>query len=641
MSLVPELGHFALMVALPVAALQALLPWLAPYCRPQASLLSFSFWAASAQTALVLFAYLCLSYAFVDDDFSVYYVVNNSNTQLPLPYKLAAVWGAHEGSLLLWALVLSLWTQAVVFFSQRPPLFIKAQTVAVLGFISTGFLLFILFSSNPFSRLLPAASEGQDLNPLLQDPGLVIHPPLLYMGYVGLSVAFALAVVALINKRLDPQWARWVRSWTVLAWSFLTLGIALGSWWAYHELGWGGWWFWDPVENASFMPWLVATALIHSLAVNERQDTFKSWTVLLAILAFSLSLLGTFLVRSGVLVSVHAFASDPERGLYILIFLFVVSGGALLLYALRAADIRSAGVFSPFSRETFLLINNVLLLVSAAVILIATVYPLFMDALDLGKISIGPPYFNQVFVPLALPILLLAGVAPLLSWKRASLNQLSAVGKLFLVPAVLLAALVPLAMGLWSALVFIAIAAAFWTISTMLYLFIKEFKKGWQSVVYTKLFSMIVAHIGLGVFAIGVALTSAYSSEKELLARHGETVYLAGYGFELQGDESEPGPNYQAFRGIIKVYGQHGQALGMLYPEHRVYTARPDMPMTEAAIHKNIFRDLYVALGEPRADGLQQLRVYHRPFVRWIWAGALMMALAGFLSVYAGRRQHA
>ena len=642
MSLSPELGYFALLVALPVVLLQTSMPWLARHYQPHSHLLSFTFWAATAQTMLVLFAYLCLSYAFATNDFSVRYVATHSNTHLPMFYKLAAVWGAHEGSLLLWVLILALWTQAVVLFSRQSSLSLKAQTVAVLGFISTGFILFILFLSNPFERLLPAPNEGSDLNPLLQDPGMVIHPPLLYMGYVGLAVAFALAVVALINKRLDPQWARWVRPWTLSAWSFLTLGIALGSWWAYHELGWGGWWFWDPVENASFMPWLVATALIHSLIVNERRDTFKSWTVLLAILAFSLSLLGTFLVRSGVLVSVHAFASDPQRGLYILIFLAIVSGGALLLYAMRANSIHSKGAFTPFSRETFLLINNVLLLVSAAVILVATLYPLFMDALNLGKISIGPPYFNQVFVPLALPLLLLAGIGPLLGWHRAGIHQLKSVAKWLLIPVLLLATLVPIAMGAWSALVFVAVAMALWTILTMLYMLTKGIREGRQHIVSMGFFSMAIAHIGLGVFAIGVTLTSVYSSEKELAVHHHERVHLAGYEFELLRTEEGTGPNYRSFRGVIQVYDQHGQVLGQLYPERRIYTAKPDTPMAEAAIHQNVFRDLYVALGEPHGDSARQrLRLYHRPFIRWIWTGAAMMALAGFLAAYAHRkRQH-
>ncbi len=624
--MIPELGHFALFLALAVTVLQAVLPP-AGVLGGNAALIRFARPAAQVQAGLVLVAYLCLSYAFATDDFSVRYVANNSNSLLPSYYKLSAVWGAHEGSLLLWALTLSAWTVAVTIFSRALPERFVAGVLAVMGFVSAGFLLFILALSNPFERIFPPAAEGRDLNPLLQDPGLIIHPPMLYMGYVGFAVAFAFAVTALASGRLDVLWARWTRPWALSAWVFLTLGIALGSWWAYHELGWGGWWFWDPVENASFMPWLVGTALIHSLAVSEKRDSFKSWTILLAILAFSFSLLGTFLVRSGVLVSVHAFASDPGRGVFILAFLGIVIGSSLALYAWRAARIESRGTFSLVSRENFLLINNVLLLVSAATILIATLYPLFLDALGMEKISVGPPYFAAVFVPLSLPLVFLAGVGPFLQWRHSSVERVAGVAR-FALPAALAVGIgAPLLAGQqWSPLTSAGIAIGAWVV----------FAAGWSVVRHariqrppTALWGMACAHVGLGIFVIGVAFNESYSAEREVSLDTGEAVELAGYQFVFKGVGRVDGPNYTAEEGRLEVSRQ-GRAVATLFPQKRTYTVQTN-PMTEAAIDSTLLRDLYVALGEP-TGGKRGIRIYYRPLIRWIWLGALLIALGGLVA---------
>ena len=624
--MIPELGNFALTLALGVAVLQTTLPFVGAR-GGNAALLRFARPAARAQAALVLVAYLSLTYAFAVDDFSVRYVVNHSNLLLPMHYKLSAVWGAHEGSLLLWLLVLSAWTVAVTVFSRGLPESFVADVLSVLGFISTGFLLFVISVSNPFERLFPPAADGRDLNPLLQDPGLVIHPPMLYMGYVGFAVAFAFAVTALMSGQLDVRWARWSRPWVLSAWVFLTLGIALGSWWAYHELGWGGWWFWDPVENASFMPWLVGTALIHSLAVSEKRDTFKSWTILLAILAFSLSLLGTFLVRSGVLVSVHAFASDPQRGVFILAFLAVVVGASLALYGWRAPRIESRGTFALVSRENFLLINNVLLLVSAATILIATLYPLFLDALGLEKISVGPPYFAAVFVPLALPLVFLAGVGPFLQWRRATGARLVKPARVVLPVALGAGIVAPLATGHdWSPLSSVGIAVGAWTILATAWGLVRHARARRPR---AALWGMTCAHIGLGVFVIGVAFNESYSAEREILMSKGEAVELAGYEFVFRGVRQVDGPNYSAREGRIEVF-RRGQPVATLFPQKRTYTVQTN-PMTEAAVDTTSLRDLYVALGEPAGDK-RGVRIYYRPLMRWIWVGALLVALGGLIA---------
>ena len=625
--MVPEFGHFALVLALAVAALQAILP-MAGAQTGNTLLMQFSRPAARVQCALILVAYLCLSYAFATDDFSVRYVAGNSNSLLPLHYKLSAVWGAHEGSLLLWVLILGVWTVAVTLFSRGLPERFVATVISVTGFVSVGFLLLVILLSNPFERLFPAAVEGRDLNPLLQDPGMVFHPPMLYMGYVGFVVAFAFAVTALLSGHLDVRWARWSRPWVLSAWVFLTLGIALGSWWAYHELGWGGWWFWDPVENASFMPWLVGTALLHSLVVSEKRDTFKSWTILLSILVFSLSLLGTFLVRSGVLVSVHAFASDPERGVFILAFLGIVIGASLGLYAWRSGQIGNrGGAFSLVSRESFLLINNVLLLAAAATILIATLYPLFLDALGLEKISVGPPYFNAVFVPLMLPLVFLAGVGPFLQWRRSSLGRVARFAAVGLPVALAIGVIAPLLAGesLYPATA-AGIAVGSWAILATAGSFIRHAKVRRPPL---SLWGMTCAHIGLGIFVIGVAFNESYSVKREVLLSENTAVEVAGYEFLFAEIGDVPGANYTAREARIEVFRQ-GRPVATLFPQKRTYTVQIN-PMTEAAVDSRLLRDLYVALGEPVGDRYG-LRVYYRPLMRWIWGGALLIALGGLLA---------
>ena len=646
--MIPELGHYALLLAAMLAALQAAVPARgaargdAVWMRAGASL-------AGGQALLVLLAYAALSWAFVEHDFSVRYVAANSNRELPLPYRLAAVWGAHEGSLLLWALALAGWSAAVAALSARLPLAFRARVLAVLGLVSLGFLVFLLATSNPFDRLLPPAAAGRDLNPLLQDPGLVIHPPMLYMGYVGFAVAFAFAVAALWGGQLHSAWARWTRPWVTAAWVFLTLGIALGSWWAYHELGWGGWWFWDPVENASFLPWLVGTALIHSLAVTEKRGSFKRWTVLLALLAFSLSLLGTFLVRSGVLVSVHAFANDPERGVYILAFLAAVVGGSLTLYAARAHRLESPGRFALLSRETLLLFNNVLLLVAAFAILLGTLYPLAVSVLGLPTMSVGPPYFNLVFVPLMLPLLLLAGIGPVARWKRARARELLRRLQAPLGLALALGLAVPLAgFGRAPLLAAAGTGLGVWCLSAAGAALWRQFSRlrraGGARYALGRLprhmAGMACAHAGLGVLAIGVALSGAFADERELLMRPGDAVAFAAHEFAYRGERAVAGPNYDAVEALIAV-SRDGAPVAELRPQQRTYRVQTQ-PMTEAAIHSTVWRDLYAALGPAHPGGARGVRLYARPFIQWLWGGALLMALGGLLALsdrrYRARR---
>ena len=635
--MIPEIGQFALIIALCLAVAQSTIPLWGAHTNNM-NWMSVGRTAAFGQFAFLIISYICLTHSFIVNDFSVLYVAGNSNTNLPIYYRISAVWGAHEGSLLLWVLALSGWGFAVSVFSKSLPEDIIARVLAVMGMVSIGFLLFTLLTSNPFERLFPAAIEGRDLNPLLQDPGLIIHPPLLYMGYVGFSVAFAFAVAALISGKLDSAWVRWSRPWANAAWVFLTLGIALGSWWAYQELGWGGWWFWDPVENASFMPWLVGTALIHSLAVTEKRSAFKSWTVLLSILAFSLSLLGTFLVRSGVLVSVHSFASDPERGVYLLIFLAVVVGGSLSLYAWRANQFKSSGHFDVFSKETMLLINNVLLVVAMLTILIGTLYPLFLDALGLPKLSVGPPYFSAVFVPLMLPLLFLMGIGPIAKWRKVSMKELFKELKLLFMLALALGVILPVAIyGDTTVMTAIGIAAAFWAIISAVYALVRIVRKRDSSTSVIKaitklpvaMVGMTVAHFGIGVFILGVVFTSSFSAEKEMAVRLGESIELSGYSFKLQNVSGVKGPNYDAVRGHVYVT-RNSEPVTVLYPEKRVYTVQRN-PMTEASIQSSVFRDLYVALGEAVSESEWGLRVYYRPFVQWIWFGTLLMAVGGIL----------
>lgn len=636
--MVPEIGQFALILALLMALTQATLPMIGA-SRGNQMLIGLAAPAGQAQFIFVVIAFCCLGYSFITNDFSVLNVATNSNSRLPLHYRLAATWGSHEGSLLLWALMLGLWTAAVSLFSRHLPDAMVARVLAVMGFVSFGFLLFMLVTSNPFARLLPAAPDGRDLNPLLQDPAMVAHPPMLYMGYVGFSVAFAFAIAALIGGRLDAAWARWSRPWTTVAWMFLTCGIALGSFWAYYELGWGGWWFWDPVENASFMPWLVGTALIHSLAVTEKRGGFKSWTVLLAIAAFSLSLLGTFLVRSGVLTSVHAFATDPKRGIFILVFLVIVIGGSLLLYAWRAKQVGLGGKFEVVSRESFLLSNNVLLAVAAGSVLLGTLYPLFIDALGMGKLSVGPPYFNSVFVPLMVPAMFLMGIGPIARWKKASLPELAVRLRWAFLVSVVTALILPFVIGQWKPLVSLGLMLAIWIMATSVVNIWERVKTtSGQLSTFQKLkaqtrsyYGMLLAHVGVAVFIVGVTLVTGYQSEQDVLMNVGDTVNAGGYTFRFNGTTDVVGPNYRAARAEIEVIND-GTVVNRMYPEKRSYMATESV-MTETAIDTGLFRDLYISLGEPVAGGAWSVRVYFKPFVSWIWGGALLMALGGGLAL--------
>ena len=638
--MIPELGHFALIVALCIAGVQAVLPLIGAQ-RGDATWMALARPAAQGQLVFVVIAFACLAWSFVANDFSVLNVASNSNSLLPLRYRFAATWGSHEGSLLLWVLMLNLWMTAVSVFSRRLPSEMVARILSVMAMISIGFLLFLLFTSNPFERLLPAAADGRDLNPLLQDPGMVIHPPMLYMGYVGFSVAFAFAIAALIGGQLDATWARWSRPWTTMAWAFLTVGIAMGSGWAYYVLGWGGWWFWDPVENASFMPWLVGTALVHSLAVSEKRGGFKIWTVLLAIIAFSLSLLGTFLVRSGVLTSVHAFATDPKRGIFILAFLALVIGAALALFAWRAPKVGLGGAFALISRESALLVNNVLLVVAAAAVLLGTLYPLFLDALGLGKISVGPPYFESVFVPLMAPAVFLMGIAPFARWKQDQPLDLARRLKWALAVAIASALLLPFTLGLWTPLLALGILLAVW-VAVAGVVNVRErvlqLRASTSVPVSTALrrlprgyWGMLVAHFGVAVFIVGVTLVRGYEVEKDVRMGPGDTVAVGGYQFRLDGLKRIQGPNYDATRGVISVTRDE-RPVATLHPEKRFFTVQ-QMPMTEAAIDTGLTRDLYVSLGEPLQDGAWVVRVYYKPFVTWIWGGAFLMALGGIIAV--------
>ncbi|HHJ19422.1 MAG TPA: heme lyase CcmF/NrfE family subunit [Gammaproteobacteria bacterium] len=633
--MIPEIGHFALILALSIALIQATLPVIGA-ARDIPNWIALARPAAFAQALFIFIAFGCLMVSFINSDFSVLYVASNSNTQMPLIYKVSAVWGAHEGSLLLWVTILSGWGMAVAAFSKELPDKLVARVLAVLAMVAIGFLLFTLLTSNPFDRLPSPPAEGRTLNPLLQDFGLAIHPPMLYFGYVGFAVAFAFAIAALMGKEMHSGWARWARPWTNIAWMFLTFGIALGSWWAYYELGWGGWWFWDPVENASFMPWLVGTALIHSLAVTEKRGAFKAWTVLLAIFAFSLSLLGTFLVRSGVLTSVHAFASDPTRGIFILIFLLVVIGGSLALYAWRAPSIKSDIHFELISREFGLLINNVLLLSAAAAVLLGTLYPLLLDALNLGKISVGPPYFSAVFIPITAPLALLVGVGAMARWKRDSLNRLLKPLIIPLAISIIAGVAVPwLAFGQLTLGGVFGITLATWVfLTTLIGVWLRVSGQGnpIKGLLKTPrgFYGMTLAHLGIGVFIVGITLTSLYSQEQDVSLKPGESYELGGYTFTFDGVASAQGPNYTAQRGTIKI-ARDSMPITTLYPEKRDY-GPGSMPMTEAGIDPSLTRDLYVALGEPLGGGAWAVRLYHKSFIRWIWLGGIFMGLGGLLA---------
>ena len=632
--MIPEIGQFALILALCIAIVQGVLPL-------TGATLGIQRWVALAKPAalgqflFVAIAYACLTWAFIDHDFSVLYVAKNSNTQLPLIYLVSGVWGSHEGSLLLWALVLSIWSAAVALFSASVPNIMRARVIGVMGLVSVGFLLFILLTSNPFDRLFPAISEGSDLNPLLQDIGLAIHPPLLYIGYVGFSVAFAFSIAALLSGQVDTAWARWSRPWTNVAWLFLTLGIALGSWWAYYELGWGGWWFWDPVENASFMPWLVGTALMHSLAITEKRGTFKAWTALLAIFAFSLSLLGTFLVRSGVLTSVHAFASDPERGLFILAFLGVVVGGSLTLYSWRAPMLKSAAQTKLLSREMAMLLNNIFLSVATAAILLGTLYPIAIDALG-GKISVGPPYFNVVFLSLTAPLAVLIGIGMVIRWKSDTVPRLKS---RLLIPGVIVvitALLLSFTLPEWLWLGFVGLLMSLWIAVNAVQVVFDRFKQ--RSLLSTLratpagFYGMILGHIGIAVFIVGITLTSLYNQEKDLRMAPGDTYEVAGYKFQFQGAREFKVDNYVATRGKFEVTKEDSSFMVEMLPEKRIYPVQQS-PMTEAAIDAGITRDLFIAMGEPLGDdGSWAIRIYYKPFIRWIWLGAIIMSLGGLFA---------
>ena len=664
--MIAEIGHYALWLALALAVVQ--------FCsglwgahRQDGRLMQVAHRATLLQAAMMMVAFGCLAWSFVHFDFSLKNVASNSNRMLPLPYRIAATWGSHEGSMLLWALMLGLWTAAVASFGRTLGTLVRSRVLGVQGFVSIGFLLFLLTTSNPFERTLPAPPDGRDLNPLLQDPGMVLHPPLLYLGYVGFSVAFAFAIAAMLGGRVDAAWTRWARPWTTAAWCFLTLGITLGSWWAYYELGWGGWWFWDPVENASFMPWLVGTALMHSLIVTELRGTFRNWTLLLAIAAFSLSLVGTFIVRSGVITSVHAFATDPARGVFILSFLVVVIGGSLFLYAWRAprlAQGNAPATFSFSSRESMLLANNLLLVVACAAVFLGTMYPLLLDTLELGKISVGPPYFEAVFVPLMAPAVFLMGVGPVARWRNAPVPDLLRRLRWALGVSIVTTVLVALTSGRFSAermaspaeggvgvggavLFAIGMFIGIWAIASALALLRERLWPSGEAAASRSamqraralpaaFWGMLVAHIGVGVFIIGVAGVNTLETEADEALAPGQSMSLGGYEFRLQELHEVPGPNYQAVQAKVEV-SRDGRFHSMLLPEKRAYSGAMGSTQTEAAIETRLTGDVYVALGERLPDGRWTMLVWIKPFVDWIWGGCVLMALGGFIAM-ADRR---
>ncbi|EJD6370063.1 heme lyase CcmF/NrfE family subunit [Providencia huaxiensis] len=632
--MIPEIGSILLCLALGIAVLLSFYP-LWGVARNDARLMSSSRPLAWLLFLCVTGAFLVLVNAFIVNDFSVTYVANNSNTQLPIWYRIAATWGAHEGSLLLWVLLMSGWTFAVAIGSYRMPLDIVARVLAVMGMVSVGFLLFIIFTSNPFSRTLPAFPiEGRDLNPLLQDPGLIFHPPLLYMGYVGFSVAFAFAIAALLSGRLDSSFTRFARPWTMAAWFFLTLGIMLGSAWAYYELGWGGWWFWDPVENASFMPWLVGTALIHSLSVTEQRATFKAWSLLLSIFAFSLCLLGTFLVRSGVLVSVHAFASDPSRGLFILAFMVLVVGGSLLVFALRGHKVRSRVNNALWSRESMLLGNNVILTAAMLVVLLGTLLPLVHKQIGLGTISIGEPFFNTMFIALMVPFALLLGIGPLVRWGR---DRPAAIKKMLIIATIMtlvLSFVLPLLMeDRIEALTVVGLMMACWiAILAFAEMKVRISKKIKLTPSY---WGMVLAHLGLAVTIVGIAFSQNYSVERDVKMKPGDSINIRAYTFTFNGVREADGPNYQGVIGSISVT-EKGKVVSILMPEKRFYNVSRAV-MTEAAIDGGITRDLYAALGEEISKSTWSMRLYYKPFVRWIWSGGVLMAVGALFCMFDPR----
>ena len=637
--MIVEIGHFALILALCVAVTQSAVPMIGAH-QNNRGWMAVAGPTAVAQLGLLLISFFALMYAYVTSDFSVKNVAANSNSLKPMIYKISGVWGNHEGSMLLWVLILALFGAIVAGFGRNLPPGLKARTLAVQALVSVGFLLFIILTSNPFERLVPAPIDGRGLNPLLQDPGLALHPPILYAGYVGFSISFSFAVAALIEGKVDAAWARWVRPWTLLAWLFLTAGIALGSWWAYYELGWGGWWYWDPVENASFMPWLVGTALLHSAIVVEKRDALKSWTILLAILTFSLSLIGTFLVRSGVLTSVHAFATDPERGVFILLLLVIAIGGSLALYAWRAPQLQSGGLFQPISREGGLVLNNLLLTTSAATVFLGTLYPLFLEAFGGGKVSVGPPFFNATFIPLMVPLVIALGVGPLLPWKRADLGGVLARLKLAFAAALILTLIT--AYLTWGKGVFgaMGIGIAVWLGASVLVEFGERIGFGRVSLsdsvkraigLPRAAWGRTLAHFGLAVTVAGVTGAGLWQVESIQIMRPGDKVDVSGYEFTFEGAENVRGPNYGAERGTFTVRDD-GQVVAELSGERRRYFVSGD-ETTEAGIHTTAMYDLYAVLGEPNGKGGWTTRLYYKPLVPWLWLGSIIMVLGGIVSL--------
>lgn len=633
--MLPEVGNFSLILSLFFAACLSVVPLLG-YWRSNQVLLATARPLTLLVSFCVLVSFIILAIAFMTDDFSVLYVSLNSNSHLPIWYKFSAIWGSHEGSLLLWVLILSGWSTAVALKSDTLPKDVGPIVLSVLGMVSLGFLSFLLFTSSPFVRELPnVPTNGQDLNPVLQDIGLIIHPPMLYMGYVGFSVAFAFAIAALITGNLNASWARWARPWTSVSWAFLTLGITLGSWWAYYELGWGGWWFWDPVENASFMPWLAGTALIHSLAVTEKRGVFKSWTVLLAIFTFSLSLLGTFLVRSGVLTSVHAFAADPTRGVFILALLVIMIGSSLLLYAFRASQVKAGVAFGATGREAWLLLNNIILTVLTLTVLLGTLYPLLFEALNLGRISVGAPYFNTVFTPLALLLMVFMAIGPLSKWHKTKTNVLI---RLCVVPAFLSVVLSGVICYFYdlSAMAWLSLGVACWVVILSFKDWFIKVSAGTKGIIPRaralprNYYGMMLAHLGLVVTVIGILFVSTTSSETTVKVSPGQTVEFAGYQFKLNQFVQLRGPNYMADRADISVT-KNGAFVTQLKPEKRFYSARRQV-MTEASLDAGFTRDLYISLGEKLDGNAWSIRIYVKPFVRWIWLGGILMMCGGLLS---------
>ncbi len=637
--MIAELGHFALILSLMVATAQAVIP-IVGAARRDATMMAMAKPAALAQLVLVSLAFAALTYSFIVSDFSVLNVASNSHSLKPLLYKISGVWGNHEGSLVLWVLILALYGGLIALFGGNLPPPLKARVLAVQALVAAGFLLFMLLTSNPFERVFPAPLDGNDLNPLLQDPGLAFHPPMLYAGYVGLSTAFSFAVAALIEGKVDAAWARWVRPWTLVAWAFLTAGIALGSWWAYYELGWGGFWFWDPVENASFMPWLIATALLHSAIVVEKRDSLKAWTILLAIIGFSLSLIGTFLVRSGVLTSVHAFATDPERGLFILLLLIIAIGGSLILFALRAPSMQAGGLFRPISREGGLVLNNLLMSTAAVTVLLGTLYPLFLDALELGKVSVGPPFFNATFVPLMVPMIVVAGIGPMLAWKRGDLagalsrlkfalafSIVVALGTAWLTWGKPVLGVAGMALAAWLA------ASAVIELADRIGIGRAPFSKslGRARGLPRSAWGMTVTHLGLAIAVAGITGASLWRTEAIQVMRPGDTIDVAGYEFTFEGARNLRGPNYFAERATFTVR-REGDVYTVMEPEKRRYFVQ-QRETTEAAIHTTLMKDLYAVIGDKSGTNAWVTRIYHNPLVPWMWVGSLLMILGGTLSL--------